>query len=138
MKVKNFMTADPVTVDQCKPIREAKRLLDKHRFRHLPIVDGDKVVGVLSDRDIIRSFAISESVMSFSGVDTKDEVIIRDIMADSVMYITSDDNLKDAARIMVSKKIGCLPVVDNGGLVGIITETDILKVFVEMTEYIGR
>lgn len=138
MKVKKFMTADPVVIDQSQPIHEAKRLLEEHRFRHLPIVDDGKVVGILSDRDIIRTLAISESVMSFCGIDTRDEVYIRDIMADQVIYLTPEDHLKDAARIMEKHKIGCLPVVENGSLVGIITATDILKVFSEMMEYIGQ
>ena len=138
MKVRNFMTADPVVISHNDPIREAKRLLDEHQFRHLPIVNDGRVIGILSDRDINRSLAVAEAVSSVCGVETDAELRIKDIMTENPMCLHPDDPLKHAAKIMLDKKIGCLPVVDNGSLVGIITGTDILKVFVEMTEYIGK
>ena len=138
MKVKKFMTANPVVVEQNQSIREAKRLLDEHGFRHLPITDNGRVVGILSDRDIVRSVAITESVKTICGIEGDNDVLIQDIMGEHLLCLTPDDNVKDAARIMSQRKIGSLPVVDNGKLVGIITETDILKAFTEMLDYIGQ
>lgn len=138
MKVRDFMTMDPVVIEQCKSVSEAKRLLDLHYFRHLPIVSDGKIVGILSDRDVHRSLAVAESVKTICGVDADGELQIAEIMTANPICLHPDDPLKHAAKIMVDRKIGCLPVCDEDRLLGIITETDILKVFVEMTEYIGQ
>ncbi|MEW6200746.1 MAG: CBS domain-containing protein [bacterium] len=134
MRVKDYMTNNIVVIERDKPVSEAKRLLDENHFRHLPVVDDGKVVGIVSDRDINRTLAIAESVRTVCGVETDKDMKIEDIMTGDFLSIGGDESLRNAAKIMAERKIGCLPVVEDDRLVGIITETDIMRVFAEVAD----
>jgi acetoin utilization protein AcuB len=121
MMVRDVMTRGPVTITPQTPCPEARRLLDDHRIRHLPVVDGGRLVGMVSDRDV-RS-AAGGSVPA----------VAREIMTPDPVTVTSDTRVEHAARVMVDGRFGSLPVVD-GTLVGIVTYTDLLRALVQVLE----
>jgi acetoin utilization protein AcuB len=89
------------------------------RFRHRPVVAGDVLVGVLAERDLHAGEAVHQEDRS-----------VRSVMTAGVITIGPDDPVEQAARLMLENKIGCLPVVENRALTGIITESDIFRAFV--------
>ena len=128
------MVIDLVTMETTEPVRKAKMLLDAHGFRHLPVVDNGAIVGIVSDRDINRAMAISESMKALLDVDTGSTLNLGEIMVKNITSVCKDDKLKTAAQIMLDKKISCLPVLEGDVLVGLLTETDIMKQFVKMAD----
>lgn len=135
MLVRERMTSPAVTVTPETPFQDALKLMRDKKFRRLPVVDATgKVVGIVSERDMLHaspSPATSLSVWEVNYLLWK--LKVSDIMTHNVVTINQDVPVEDAANIMVSRKIGGLPVVDDKGVVvGVITETDIFKAFVEI------
>ncbi len=135
MFVRDRMSVDPVTITADTPFQDALKLMREHQFRRLPVTDeGGRLVGIVSERDLLYaspSPATSLSVWELNYLLSKLE--IREIMADDVITTTPDTPIEDAARIIADDKIGGMPVVDeHNHVVGVITETDIFKAFVEM------
>jgi acetoin utilization protein AcuB len=129
------MTTPAVTITPETPFQEALKLMRDKKFRRLPVVDSaGRIVGIVSERDMLHaspSPATSLSVWEVNYLLWK--LKISDIMTHNVLTIHQDMPIEDAANLMVTHKIGGVPVVDNGGkVVGVITETDIFKAFVEM------
>ena len=127
MKVKDIMVKEVATLDIEDELSLANDIMRLGRIRHLPVVARDQVVGIVSERDLFRS-----SLAQALGYGNKDsrEVMrtlrIKDVMVKNVITVPPDMELKDAVAIMVERKIGCLPVVQDDKLQGLITETDIL------------
>ncbi len=135
MLVRERMTSPAVTVTPETPFQDALKLMRDKKFRRLPVVDASgKVVGIVSERDMLHaspSPATSLSVWEVNYLLWK--LKVSDIMTHNVVSIKQDTPIEDAANLMVSRKIGGLPVVDDKGvIVGVITETDIFKAFVEI------
>lgn len=135
MLVRERMTSPAVTIAAETPFQEALKLLRDKKFRRLPVVDGaGKIVGIVSERDMLHaspSPATSLSVWEVNYLLWK--LKVSDIMTHNVLTINQDTPVEDAASLMVTHKIGGVPVVDDSGkVVGVITETDIFKAFVEM------
>jgi len=135
MLVRERMTSPAVSVTPETPFQDALKLMRDKKFRRLPVVDATgKVVGIVSERDMLHaspSPATSLSVWEVNYLLWK--LKVSDIMTHNVVTINHDVPVEDAANIMVSRKIGGLPVVDDKGVVvGVITETDIFKAFVEI------
>ncbi|MFZ1770228.1 MAG: CBS and ACT domain-containing protein [Caldilinea sp.] len=135
MLVRERMTSPAVTITAETPFQEALKLLRDKKFRRLPVVDGaGKIVGIVSERDMLHaspSPATSLSVWEVNYLLWK--LKVSDIMTHNVLTINQDTPVEDAASLMVTHKIGGVPVVDDSGkVVGVITETDIFKAFVEM------
>lgn len=135
MLVRERMTSPAVSVTPETPFQDALKLMRDKKFRRLPVVDATgKVVGIVSERDMLHaspSPATSLSVWEVNYLLWK--LKVSDIMTHNVVTINQNVPVEDAANIMVSRKIGGLPVVDDKGVVvGVITETDIFKAFVEI------
>lgn len=134
MFVEQCMTADPVTITSVTTIADAVEILRNHKFRRLPVVDGGKLVGIVTDRDlrtVSPSQATTLSVHELNYLLAKLQV--KEIMQRNVLTIASDAAIEEAALLMYNHKIGGLVVSDaTGGAIGIITETDIFKTFVDM------
>lgn len=135
-QVKNIMTKDVFTLNQNDSLSAAKDLMDLARIRHIPIVDNlGNFVGLLTHRDILAA-----TISELAGIDreTKDEIErgipIREIMQTDVVTVSADLSLKEAARLLLEEKYGCLPVVCAGRLCGIITEADFLRLTIELME----
>jgi acetoin utilization protein AcuB len=132
MLVENRMKRDPITISPETGILEASRLLRQHKIRHLPVVRGGRLVGILTDRDLKRvspSPATSLSVYEVNYL--LDKLEAKEVMIKQVVTVTPRTTIEDAARLLLTHKIGSLPVVDGEVLVGIITETDVLEALVE-------
>jgi acetoin utilization protein AcuB len=112
------MTRSPITISGEATVKQALEIIDQYQVRHLPVLDqGGRLVGILSEKDLLR--APSEERV--------DQVMVR-----QVITVTEYTALEEAARIMADHKISSLPVIRNGKLVGIITETDLFRVFLEI------
>jgi len=122
MKVNSWMVADVVTIKPEAGIRNALMLMKRHSIRHLPVLEKGVFVGLVTLGDLKQ--AILASMI--------EQLKVKDVMVQNPYTITQDTSLEKAARIIYEKNIGCLPVLDNGGLVGIITVNDILRAFIEI------
>jgi len=127
-KVATLMTEKVATLGQGDTLDVADGIMSMGRIRHLPVLDRGRVVGVVSQRDLFRS-ALG-AALAF-GIQRPQELMksveIRDVMSAPAVTVAPGASVRDAARTMAEKKIGCLPVVENGCLVGILTENDVLR-----------
>lgn len=119
------MNAQLVTVGANAPISQARQLMEKNRIRHLPVVEGRGLIGIVTDRDVRVAEARGRG---------EAELLVADVMTQNVLTVGPDTMVDQAAMLMVDSKIGCLPVLNaEDEVVGIITDSDILNVFVEAT-----
>ena len=127
LKVRDVMTADPTTLKRNDKLTLADDIMRLGRVRHLPVVDDDDqtVVGIVTQRDLFRD-ALAEALGYGRHAQRKllDTLSVKDVMATEVVTASPDASLVEAAKILTERKIGCLPVVENGKLVGILTEGD--------------
>jgi acetoin utilization protein AcuB len=127
------MTPDVITVGADVPIREAWELTEEKRLRRFPVVEGEKVVGIITDRDLRAATASSVVLTEKKYHDfLLDTVKVSTVMTADPATVSPDADLKDAARLILDMKVGGLPVLQGKKLVGIITETDLLGALVEL------
>lgn len=134
MLVGERMSHPVITIHPELPIQDALNLMYKEYLRRLPVVDKKgKLVGIVSERDLLHaspSDATSLSVWELNYLISK--ITVDRIMTKEVTTITEDTPLEEAARLMADGKVGCMPVLRGDDVVGIITETDLFKVFLEL------
>jgi acetoin utilization protein AcuB len=134
MLVGDRMTEGPITITEDTSIDKALKLMHDQNIRRLPVLDKHgKLAGIVSEKDLLYvspSPATSLSMWEIPHLLSK--IKMREIMTKDVITVTEDVPLEEAARIMADNKVGGLPVMRDGELVGIITETDMFKVFLEM------
>ena len=132
-KVSNIMTTDVLTVNVANTLKEANEIFVNQHIRHLPVVSGEKLVGILSQTDILRiSFGNTfEDNQSDADEAIFDMLSINQVMKHSPKTVGPEDTLKEAAEILAEKEFHALPVVENNKLVGIVTTTDIINYFIE-------
>jgi len=128
MKVKDWMSKKVVTVEPTTSVKKAYGLMKQNGFHHLPVVKGDRVVGIVTDRDLRRP-DISDIFKEWAELyRLNDDIHVEDVMATPVVTVTPETDLLAAASILIEKKFNALPVVDGQGrLCGIITTVDFLK-----------
>ena len=132
MKVKDIMVKEVATLDINDDLSLAYDIMRLGRFRHIPVVDGTRLVGIISERDLFRS-SLAQA-LGYATKETRDlmkTLRIKDVMVTAVITIPPDTDLCEATKIMMEEKIGCLPVVEDYIIVGLITETDILMQYVK-------
>lgn len=131
MLVKDIMQAHPVSATLETRLPHLVRLLQQRGFRHLPVLDKGKLVGIISDRDLKQSMASAASTTQGRERDRLlDELTAGQVMARAVVTIGPTSGVEEAARLMATRKISALPVTEGDRLVGIVTETDVLQLFV--------
>ncbi len=124
--VRNWMTPHPITITPQTPLPEALQLMLDYHIRRLPVVNKDKLVGIVTWRDINRAQSSDESTLSLSESNfRRARLTAKEFMSPAVITISPDATIGEAAGSMVKHKIGGLPVVEDGQLVGMISETDI-------------
>lgn len=130
MNAQEIMTQDVVTVDRREPLHRAMVLLAELDVRHLPVLDGEKLVGMLSDRDL-REAGLFDALADLDGNQSLSvrETPIADAMHTDLVSIDPGTVLPDVIDLMVEQKVGALPVVDEhtGRLVGIVSYVDVLR-----------
>jgi acetoin utilization protein AcuB len=131
------MTSRPISIAPDAPVETAMSVMRERRIRHLPVVDdAGRLVGVISDRDV-RSVILAPAVDQFLTAETRRhlaeataplrDVPVSRIMTSPVITTTPPAPLPQAAAIMYERRIGCLPVLSGGQLIGIVTDRDVLK-----------
>jgi acetoin utilization protein AcuB len=128
------MTPRPITIADDASVDKALALMHRENVRRLPVVDKHgKMVGIVSELDLLKVSPSPATTLSIYEIPyLLSKIKMKDIMTKDVVTVTEDATLEEAARLMADSKIGGLPVMQDGKLVGIITETDIFKVFLEM------
>lgn len=121
--VNEIMTRRVLTVTSDASLADARRLLEQHRIRHLPVMRDGRLVGVVSDRDLRSAHAADAR-----------HATVGDVMTPRPMTIGPRTRIEEAARLLVAHKIGGLPVVDGNELVGIVTGDDLLRALIAVIE----
>lgn len=119
MQVRDIMISDPVIVDRSLAIEDARIFNEKCGFRHLPVVDGRRLVGIVSDRDLLEAKPVPGELTT-----------VGELMSPEVVCLSPDEDVLEAAQLLLQNKISCLPVVEADGVVGIVTDQDILGAYV--------
>jgi acetoin utilization protein AcuB len=128
MRIRDMMTKNPITVESEALVWDAQKIMKENNIRRLPVVDKGKLVGIITKHDLLEaspSPATSLSIFELNYLLSKMKV--KDIMKKNPVTITPDTPFEEALRLGQEKKIGAFPVVDNGKLVGITTESDIIR-----------
>lgn len=133
LRLKDIMTREVQTVGRNDQLAVADNLMKQARIRHLPVLDSDGAVcAVVSQRDLFRGALLR--ALGFGGR-AEDKILkqiaVKEIMSDQVHTATPETPVAEAGRFMIERKIGCLPVVDGGKLVGLVTETDFVRLIAE-------
>ena len=134
MLVKDRMTPNPVTITPDTSFPEAFRIMREKGIRHLPVVDKDeKLVGIVTQTDLLHASPSVTTTLSVFEVNyLLVNLHVREVMSSPPITVTEDAPLEEAARVLVEKKIGSLPVVRDDSLIGMITEIDLFETFVEI------
>ncbi len=133
MNVATHMTKDPITVTKYTNIYDAKKIMEDHNIRRLPVMDGNRLVGIVSKTDILEASPPDISKHSIHELNyILSRMIVSEIMTKHPLTVSPDTPIEVAAKIMRKYKIASLPVLDEGILVGIITESDLFDAFIEI------
>lgn len=123
--VRSWMTEKIITITPQTTLPEAQRIMFEHKIRRLPVVKSEKLVGIVTLGDIREAKPSDATTLSIYELNYLiDKLTAKDFMTSNPITITPDASIGEAARLMVEHRVGALPVVDQGKLVGIITETD--------------
>ena len=122
MKVRNWIKSDPYTITRTALLQDAVTMMKTHDIRHLPVVDGEKLVGFVTESDL-RQFSFPSMV---------EDIPVYQVMVTNPLTIDADASIEEAARIIHDNKIGGLPVLSDGKLYGVITASDLLSAFIEV------
>jgi acetoin utilization protein AcuB len=120
MQIVNLMTSDPVTIGPLESLSKAKLIMEAGRFRRLPVMEDGRLVGILTERDLKQHTGALASTR------------VNAAMRTHLVTLTPYNTVEDAARLMLKHKIGGLPIVAGGKLVGIVTTTDLLRAFLQV------
>ena len=129
-----IMTEDVITLKKTDNLETAEQLFKRHKIRHIPVVRGDVIIGMLSYTDLLR--------LSFADITNDDDdnstdlmvynmFTIEQVMKRNVGSVSSSKSIKEVAEILASKEFHALPVVDNNSLSGIVTTTDLIKYLIK-------
>ncbi len=131
MKVKDIMQTDLAILEFNDELSLADDIMKLGKIRHLPVADEGRLVGIISERDLFK--ASLTSAMSYEEKEKREfmkAVVVKDVMVGEVITISPEAGIEEAGQLMLEKKIGCLPVIEDENLVGLVTETDILEYYV--------
>lgn len=139
MLVRELMTREVVTLGVSDHLDLADDVMRLGRIRHMPVVRGEEVVGVLSQRDLFRA-AISSVLRLKPSLQREflGKVPVQEAMTKTVIVVGPDTPVREAIALMIEKRIGCLPVVEGGKLVGLLSESDCLNHLARLLDAPGR
>lgn len=133
--VRSWMTEKVITITPQTTLPEAQRIMLEHKLRRLPVMKSDQLVGIVTLGDIREARPSDATTLSIYEMNYfMDRLTAKDFMTSNPITIAPDATIAETARLMVDHKIGGLPVMDNGRLVGIITETDLCRVLMTQPE----
>ena len=131
--VSDLMTEEVETIRRDSNLADLAEIFDRHDIRHVPVVDeeGD-ILGLVSDRDLLRNVLTDQAEVPLSVRNSAMEgTLVEMIMTKEVVTVESNESLRIAARQLLDYKFGCLPVTEGTHLVGIVTQSDFLRVFAD-------
>lgn len=135
MQVREFMTTDVTTVQETDSLLDATMIFVRSTLRHLPVLREKKLVGVVTERDVKQ---FSPSILSGISPDEYNQLMettpISRVMTRDPATVSPGQPMFEAVKILTTRRIGCLPVVENGELMGILTTTDMLRLLARMLE----
>lgn len=131
--VSTIMTKDIITLNSTDELATAEHLFKEHTIRHIPVVEGDKIIGMLSLTDLLRISFADGAYEDESNVETTvyNMFSISQVMAKNLKSVSKNTTIKEVAEILAEKEFHALPVIDNDSLVGIVTTTDLIKYLLE-------
>jgi CBS domain-containing membrane protein len=136
LEIRDFMTTDVLTLNVHETLSLAEEIMRMARVRHLPVVGAQQqVVGIVTHRDLLAAQA-----SSIAGLNQREDkalkrtIAVRDVMTRDVVTVSPDETALNAARVLQRSRFGCLPVVDHGKLVGIVTEADFLDLLIRLLD----
>ena len=133
MEIGSRMTTPATTIDADASMKIAVTMLERERIRQLPVVKDGRLVGIVTDRDLRRHAASDATALSVHELNyLLDRIKVRDVMTANPISIPPNQSIEEAAMLLRAHKIGALPVVEDGAVVGIITATDILDFLIEV------
>jgi acetoin utilization protein AcuB len=133
MLVRKKMKKDLITITKNERMTVAKKILEEKNIRHLPVVEGKKLIGLVTNMDIRKAEASPATSLEVRELHyLLDKLTVGEIMTRNVITISPDVSVEEAATILHDNKIGCLPVVEDGNLVGIITENDVMEILINV------
>jgi len=131
MLVRKKMKKDLITITKDERMTTAKKILQEKNIRHLPVVDGKKLIGLVTNMDIRKAEASPATSLEIRELHyLLDKITVGEIMTRNVITISPDVSVEEATTLLHDNKIGCLPVVEDGNLVGIITENDVMELLI--------
>ncbi|UCE03871.1 MAG: CBS domain-containing protein [Candidatus Latescibacterota bacterium] len=136
MRVRDIMSAPVFAVSHVDTLKDVEKVMEWRHVRHVPVVDDqDELVGLITHRDLLQACVSSIAEISQREQDALLRAIpVAEIMKDAVLTVSPDENARDAAALMLDRKIGCLPVVEERRLVGILTEADFVRYLLEILQ----
>ena len=135
LKVKDLMKTDLETLTPDDTLQDAVALEMRRHIRHIPIVSEGELVGILTDRDLKRAMpSMLTGITQEQYKEVMNNTQVGKLMTRSPMTVSPDTDLLEAGRILCDKKFGGLPVIEAGNLVGILTQTDLLRAFLVFVE----
>jgi len=139
-RIDRWMKRPVVTVKPRDSIRHAREVLEQHRFNQLPVVVDGRLVGIVTDRDLRDAFpSVFETVelrepQRLRPPADPTTIPVEDVMTSNVLTLGPADSVAEGARLMRSERIGAVPIIDSGCLIGILTRSDVLDAFLALTE----
>jgi len=136
--VKDSMTAPVISISSETALSDARKIMTEKKVRRLPVVDGDKLVGIVSFTDVLEAkLATAESLNIWELSQQVLTMQVKDVMTTEVRSVEQDATISDAARVMLEQKVSGIPVTDNGKLVGMITESDLFRLIALEGRYLS-
>jgi len=136
--VKDSMTAPVVSISSETGLSDARKVMTESGVRRLPVVDGDKLVGIISFTDVLEAKLVTAQSLNIWELNQQVLAMqVKDVMTSDVCSIDQDATISDAARIMLEQKVSGVPVTDNGKLVGMITESDLFRLIALEGRYLS-
>ena len=133
MLVRKKMHKDLVSITKDERMTLAKKIMKEKNIRHLPVVDGKRLVGLVTNMDIRKAEASPATSLEIRELHyLLDKLTVGEIMTRNVITISPDISIEEATTLLHDNKIGCLPVVEDGNLVGMITENDVMEILIEV------
>jgi CBS domain-containing protein len=131
--VDEFMTTEPCTLRETNTINDARQIMTEKHIRHIPITDSENhVLGLVTQRDVLA--ATGPASVKSDSLELKADITLSEIMIRNVSVIHQSDSLRQAALHLQAHKYGCLPVVSDGRLVGIVTDSDFIAIAINLLE----
>jgi len=133
--ITEIMSKNPVTVDPAQSLYEVEELLNRHNIRHIPVIDGERLIGVISRSDLLR-ISVTDLNEEEDGVESVvyNMYTIPQVMTKMPVFIDKNYSIKEAAEMLAKQSFHSLPVVEEGKLIGIVTSTDLIKYLIKLHE----